>query len=177
VNPWLIVLVLALTAAITLAAWFQNRARGISLVAAGVLPFIAFPVSGLVPPPKPVDSPELRELAAWAKSATDESAVFLFADEGLYGGSGPFRARALRSIYVDYEGRALVNYYPQFSAEWFKRWTDVHQGLWQVGPEDFQKLAEWRVDFVVLKKEHEIAGKHPDFSNSHYVAYRVLSTF
>jgi hypothetical protein len=119
----------------------------------------------------------LKELAAWAKSATDETAVFLFADEGRYGGSGPFRARALRSVYVDYEGRALVNYYPQFSAEWFRRWTDVHEGFWLVGPEDLQKLAEWRIDFVVLRKGHEIPGKHPEFSNSHYVAYRVLPTF
>lgn len=177
VNPWLIVLVLALTAATTVAGWVQDRTRGISLIVAGLLPFVALPASGLVRPPKPVDSRELKELAAWAKATTDESAVFLFADEGRYGGSGPFRARALRSVYVDYEGRALVNYYPQFSAVWYKRWTDVHEGFWLVAPEDFQKLAEWRVDFVVLRKEHEIPAKQADFSNSHYVVYRVLPTF
>ena len=177
VNPWLIVLVLALAAASTAGALFAARTRGITLLAAGVLPFLAFPVSGLVRPAEPADSPELRQLAAWAKASTDETAMFLFADEGMYGGSGAFRARALRSIYVDYEGRALVNYFPQFAGEWARRWRDVRVGTWQVGPQDFRELAGWHIDFVVLRKEHAIPSKQAEFSNSHYVVYRVLNTF
>ena len=177
VNPWLIVLVLALVAVSAAAAWFAGRTRGLTLVAAGILPFIAFPASGLIPSPKPADTPELRELAQWARDATDETAVFLFADDGLFGGSGAFRGRALRSIYVDYEGRALVNYFPQFSAEWSQRWRDVHEGIWVVGPADFQELAERNIDFVVLRKRHAIPGKQAEFSNSYYVVYRVRSAF
>ena len=177
VNPWLIALVCALVVASVAAGWLASRTRGLTLVAAGVLPFIAFPASRLLPPPHIVDTPELRQLAEWARAATDESTVFLFADEGRYGGSGPFRARALRSIYVDYEGRALTNYYPEFSADWMQRWRDVHEGLWHVGPEQFQELAELKINFVVLRAEHAIPTKHPEFSNSQYVVYRVLSSF
>lgn len=181
VNPWLIALVLALVAASTIAAWFQSWSpygvRGPSLVAAGVLLFVAFPVSGLIPPAKLVDTPELRQLARWAQTTTDETAVFLFADDGLYGGSGPFRARALRSIYVDYEGRALVNYFREYSAEWMRRWRDVHEGYWPVRDRDFKDLAERKIDFVVLRKANAIPGRQPEFSNSRYSVYRVRSVF
>jgi hypothetical protein len=176
VNPWLIVLVLALAAASTAGAWLAARTRGITLVAAGVLPFLTYPASGLVRPPEPVDSPELRQLARWAKASTDETAVFLFADEA-YAGSGAFRARALRSIYVDFEGRALVNYFPVFAAEWARRWSDVRYGRWPVRPEDFEQLAEWKINFVVLRKEHAIPSKRAEFSNSHYVVYQVLRIY
>jgi hypothetical protein len=174
VNPWLIVLVLALAGASTAGAFFAGRTRGITLIAAGVLPFLVLRASGLVPAPEPVDSPELRELAAWAQGASDETAVFLFADDGHFGGSGAFRARALRSVYVDYEGRALVNYFPEFTAEWARRWRDVHEGHWLVRAEDFRDLAERRIDFVVVRKEHAITGKKAEFMNSRYVAYRVV---
>jgi hypothetical protein len=177
VNPWLIVLVLGLAGAATAGAWWASRTRGITLLAAGILPFIAFPASGLARPSDPVDSPELKQLGAWAKRSSDETAVFLFADEGRYGGSGPFRARALRSIYVDYEGRALVNYFPEFTVIWAQRWRDVHEGYWLVGPSDFRDLAERHIDFVVLRKEHALPGRQPEFSNSRYVVYRVIQTF
>ena len=177
VDPRLIVLVVALVVASVAGAWFAGRTRGITLAVAGVLPFVAFPMSGLVPPPRPVDTPEVRQVAQWAQSATDETAVFLFADDGIHGGSGPFRARALRSIYVDYEGRALVNYYTTFSAEWMQRWRDVHEGHWTVDEKDFQDLAERHIDFVVLRKEHAIPTMQPEFSNSRYVVYRIRSAF
>jgi hypothetical protein len=176
-NPWLIVLVLGLVAASTAGGWFADRTRGLTLAAAGILPFLAFPASGLVPPPRSADTPELRQLAAWAQATTDETAMFLFADDGLHGGSGPFRARALRSIYVDYEGRSLVNYYPQFSVEWAQRWRDVHEGHWLVGPQDFPDLAERHIDFVVLRAEHAILTMQPEFSNSRYAVYRIRSAF
>ncbi len=177
VDPRLIVLVAALVAAITLGAWFAARTRGWTLAAAAILPFVAFPLSGLVPPVKIVDTPELKEMARWARTSTDETAMFLFADEGAYGGSGPFRARALRSIYADYEGRAVVGYYEQYAVDWMQRWRDVHEGHWIVRERDFQDLAERKIDFVVLKKEHAIPGRQPEFANSHYVVYRVRSVF
>jgi hypothetical protein len=177
VNPRLIALVAALVAGSVAGGWLAARTRGFTLVAAGVLPFISFAGSGLVPPPKPVDSPQLRELAAWARAKTDETAVFLFADEGRYGGSGPFRARALRSLYVDYEGRALANYYPQFSAEWMRRWRDVHEGVWPIAPEDFKELAALHINYVVLRAEHAIPARAPEFGNSQYVVYSVVPSF
>jgi hypothetical protein len=172
-DPWLVVLVVALVGASIAGAWFAGRTRGLALVIAGVLPFLAFPASGLVAPLPLADSPELKQVAEWARAKTDETAVFLFADDGMFGGSGPFRARALRSVYVDYEGRSLVNYYPAFSAEWMMRWRDVHQGGWLVGSQDFPDLAERHIDFVVLRKEHAIPSKQPAFRNSRYEVYRV----
>jgi hypothetical protein len=177
VNPWLIVLVLALAAAATAAGLLARSSRGAAWVAAGVFPFVAFSASGLAPPPRPADSPEVRQLAAWAQAATDETAVFLFADDGHFGGSGPFRARALRSIYVDYEGVALVNYFPEFAVLWAQRWRDTREGHWLIGAGDFQQLADRHIDFVVLRKEHAIPAKQPEFSNSRYAVYRVLYTF
>jgi hypothetical protein len=178
VNPWLIALVVALVGVSVAAAWFSgtkpaSRTRGLALAIAGVLPFLALPASGLLAPPAPADSPELKQLAEWARAKTDETTVFLFADDGLFGGSGPFRARALRSVYVDYEGRAVASFYPGFAAEWMMRWRDVHQGGWLVGPQDFPDLAERHIDFVVLRKEHAIPTKRPAFSNSRYEVYRV----
>ncbi len=177
VDPWLIALVCVLVAVSVAGARLVGRAWGIPLVAAGALPFIAFAVSGLVPPPQQADTPGLRQLSQWARANTDETAVFLFADDGRYGGSGPFRARALRSIYVDFEGRALVNYFPEFSAEWTRRWRDTRQGNWQIGPEDFPGLAERHIAYVVLRAENAIPGKQPEFRNSQYVVYRVLPSF
>jgi len=177
VNPWLIVLLVALVGASTAGALLAGRTRGIALVAAGILPFIAFPVSGLVRPPEPLDSPELRQLAVWAQANSDETAMFLFADEGHLSGSAAFRARALRSVYVDYEGRGLITYFPEYAAEWARRWRDLHYCTWVVGPEDFQELAARRIDFVVLRKEHAIAAKKAEFANSQYVVYRVNSAF
>ena len=101
----------------------------------------------------------MRQVARWAQTTTDETAVFLFAEDGWYGGSGPFRARALRSLYVDFEGRALVNYFLEYSAEWSRRWRDVHEGHWALRDADFQDLAERKIDFVVLRKEHAIPGR------------------
>jgi hypothetical protein len=181
VDGWLIALVCALVGASIVGGWLAGRtvvflagARGLTLVAAGVLPFIAFPISGLVPRSKVVDTPELRQLAGWARTQTDETAVFLFADDGRYGGSGPFRARALRSIYVDYEGRALLNYYADFSAEWVRRWRDTHEGSWKIGPQDLPALADFHINYVVLRADNAIPAQPPEFSNSQYVVYRVL---
>ncbi len=173
VNPWLIALVCTLVVASVAGGWLAGRTRGITLVAAGVLPFIAFPVSGLVPPPKQVDTPELRQLAGWVRANTDETAIFLFADDGRNSGSGPFRARALRSIYVDYEGRTLAGYYQEGSAEWMRRWRDTREGRWQIEPRDFPTLAEFHINYVVLRAQNAIPEKPPEFGNSQYVVYRV----
>lgn len=177
VNPWLIVLVCALAATTVGLGRLAARTRGLTFVAAATLLFAAFPLSGLVPPPKSADTPELRQLAAWARANTDETAVFLFADDGQYGGSGPFRARALRSIYVDFEGRALVNYYQEFSAEWVRRWRDTRGGHWHVAQQDFPELAEYKINYVVLRAADAIPGKQPEFGNSQYVVYRVVPGF
>lgn len=174
VDTRLILLVAGLAVVGFAGAILAGRSRGLSLAAAGTLPFFAFAIPALVPPAKPIDTPELKELASWAGTKTDETAMFLFADDGYYGATGPFRARALRSVYVDYEGRALA-FLPQAAAEWSTRWRDANQGHWLIGPQDFQQLAEWHVDFVVLLKEHAIPAKRPEYSNAQYVVYRVLN--
>jgi hypothetical protein len=175
VNPRLMIAICALVAASIAGAFFASRTRGLSLAAAAMLPFFVYAAPSLVPPTPAQDTPELQQLAAWARANTDETAVFLFADEGRFGGSGPFRARALRTVYVDYEGRALVNYYAEFSAEWAKRWRDVHTGNWMVTPQDFPDLASRKITFVILRTEHSIPNRKPDFSNPRYLAYRVFS--
>jgi hypothetical protein len=70
-----------------------------------------------------------------------------------------------------------VSYYPEISTEWAQRWVDVHQGVWLVGPQDFQDLADRHIDYLVLRAEHAIPGKLAEFGNSHYVVYQVVARF
>jgi hypothetical protein len=164
----------ALLAAMLLCFWLARRTRGATLVVAGLLPMIALPAMGLV------DNPQrqfrwmgIEQVANWARENTVEDAVFLFPDSGHNTLPAVFRARAERALYVDWKSRGQVNYFPQFAVDWQKRWLDTREGQWIVTEEDFSRLADLRVDYVVLRAEHLIAGRHPEYRNSEYVVYRT----
>jgi len=84
-----------------------------------------------------------------------------------------FRARAERALYVDWKSRGQANYFPQFAIDWEKRWRDIREGQWIIQADDFSRLADMKVDYVVVRAEHAIPGRDAEFKNSEYVVYRT----
>jgi hypothetical protein len=153
--------------------WFLRAKQGWMLVPAALLAFFAMPI--LVQNYSNIETRELTELAGWARTATDRDAVFLFPDARTELDPGVFRARALRALYVDWKSGGQVNYFPQFSRQWWTRWVETGSGRWNVTGRDFPRLGALGVDYVVLRSAHAITGESPAFSNSRYVAYRISS--
>lgn len=119
--------------------------------------------------PTHIETPELVELAAWARAQTDKDAVFLFPDEGRALPPGIFRARALRAVYTDWKAGGQVNYFPHYASEWWKRWNTAI-----VPPftsEGVPVLAGLGVDYLVLSKSS--LPQSPVWSNPAYRVYRI----
>lgn len=174
VEPRDIAATLGLFAAMLLCFWYSRRTQGATLIVAGVLPIVALPTLGLVDnPQRRFQWQEIRQLADWAREHTLEDAVFLFPDSGHSTLPSVFRAEAERALYVDWKSRGQVNYFPQFAAEWWKRWQDVRKGAWIVHEEDFARLADLHIDYIVLRAEHALPTRTPDFRNAEYFIYRT----
>jgi hypothetical protein len=164
----------ALLAAMLICFWLARRTRGATLVVAGLLPMVAFPALGLVDnPQRRFHWLEIEQVANWAHENTVEDAVFLFPDSGHNTLPGVFRARAERALYVDWKSRGQANYFPQFAVDWWKRWQDTREGQWIVQEEDFSRLADLRVDYIVVRAEHALPRRNTEFRNSEYVVYRT----
>lgn len=144
-----------------------------ALPVAAILAFWAIPQSRLVENYPRVETPELRGLADWARASTPEQALFLFPDSGTNLAPGIFRARALRGLYVDWKSGGQVNYFPEFSHEWWRRWVETGSGRWSAATQDFPRLTVMGVDYVVLKKP--IPGAAPLFRNGAYSVYATSS--
>jgi hypothetical protein len=117
---------------------------------------------------KPLETPELIQLAEWAKGKTPQSAVFLFADNGRTNEPGWFRACSLRMVYVDWKGGGQVNYYEFFAREWWDRWNAT-----MAKPVTRESLAEFRrrgVTHLVMRR-HEDFGLPVLFQNARYTVY------
>jgi hypothetical protein len=110
---------LALAAA--LLTWASSRVSW-SPVIAGVLPWLVLPA--LVAPSPRLRTPEIQQLSAWAHSATDQGAVFLFADSGRDLAPGIFRAEAKRNLFVDWKSGGQVNLLRSFAVGWKQRWFE-----------------------------------------------------
>jgi hypothetical protein len=159
----------------TVAASLASRTRGITLVAASLIPALAIAGSGLIHNYRQIETPELDAVAAWAKSSTPPDALFLFADSGTGLEPGIFRARALRGLYVDWKSGGQINYFPEFTTEWWKRWTETQKGRWNLISGDFPALAERHIDYVVLHADHAIPGMPEAFRNKPYVVYKATN--
>jgi hypothetical protein len=167
---WTVVLL----AAMLLCFWLAKRTHGVTLIVAGLLPMFAYPALGLVDnPQRRFHWMEIEQVANWAHEHTVPDAVFLFPDSGHNTLPGVFRARAERALYVDWKSRGQVNYFPQFAVDWWKRWQDTREGQWVVQEEDLPGLADSKVDYVVLRAEHALAGRNAEFRNAEYVVYRI----
>lgn len=155
----------------TLAVWLASRTRGVTLVAAALLPFVAIPASGLVRNYRQIETPELNQVAAWARANTPVPSLFLFPDSGTGLEPGIFRVRAQRALYTDWKSGGQVNYFPLFTTDWWTRWIETNAGRWNLKLADFPVLADRSIDYVVLQTEHAVPGVPEVFRNTKYVVY------
>jgi hypothetical protein len=127
-----------------------------TLILAAIIPFFAMP--RLVENYAHNETPDVRSLAAWARTSTPETALFVFPDAKTALDPGIFRARSLRGLYVDWKSGGQVNYFPAFAEQWWKRWQQVN---------NLQDLTG--ADYVVTKKP--IPNATPLFANPTYFVY------
>ena len=154
----------------------EKRVRGqdcpphypIATFAVVIAAFFAIPIlGGIVNYPK-LHTPELAQLAAWARNSTPADAVFLFPDAGHALDPGIFRAESLRSVYVDWKGGGQVNYLSDFADQWWFRWQQTMAGGFHVS--DMQKYGGLGVQFVALRRANRLPAA-PLFENAAYVVY------
>jgi hypothetical protein len=157
----LIALIVASIAAFRTRSW-PERILWLALVA-----YTPFLHGGQAPPP--IEAPELTELSAWARESTPVDAVFLFPDEGKALPPGVFRARSSRTVYVDWKAGGQVNYFPNYSQVWWKRWNDALAP--EFTPERATSLAALGIDYLVLSKSR-LSGE-PVWSNGKYTVYKI----
>ena len=113
---------------------------------------------------------ELDQLAYWARTQTPKDSLFLFPDAGTDLYPGIFRAEAVRALYVDWKSGGQVNHFKGLGEEWWRRWqqTMASKESWKhIGY--FAKLG---IDYVVLKTDHRLPGRHPVFENSSFIVYQ-----
>ena len=173
VTPEHIATVAALAAAMTLGLWFAKRTHGLAVVAAGLILFVVLPGTGLADSLMNSQTPELEEVAKWAREKTIADAVFLLPDASQSNEPALFRALSLRSVYVDWKIRGQANYFPGFAAEWRRRWSDTHEERWILAQDDMSTLKQLQVDYVVVRTVNSIPGLTPDFRNPQYCIYSV----
>jgi hypothetical protein len=157
-----IALALALGAAAALAG---RWAPAVALAA-----FFAIPsIGGVVNYPR-IQTPELAELSAWARTRTPRDAVFLFADTPRGLDPGVFRSDALRAVYVDWKGGGQVNYLRDFGEQWWFRWQQTLARKFT--PADLPRYEALGIRYVVLRRGHRIAAP-PAWENARYVVYAL----
>jgi hypothetical protein len=159
----------------TVAVWLASRTRGVTLVAAGLLPFVAIPASGLVRNYRQIETPELDQVVTWARANTPVAALFLFPDAGTGLEPGIFRVRAQRALYTDWKSGGQVNYFPMFTSDWWTRWIETNAGRWNLKADDFSALADRSIDYVVLQAEHAVPDRNPVFRNERYAVYAATN--
>ncbi|HVX65043.1 MAG TPA: hypothetical protein VHA11_00500 [Bryobacteraceae bacterium] len=169
-----VVIVAALAVLTAFAAWAVARGRRWALApwtAAIVLPFLLIPGWGRMRNYPPLETPELDQVASWARASTSKDAIFFFPDAGRGLAPGVFRARALRALYVDWKAGGQSNFLKGFAREWWTRWQATGAGRFTgVDPERYRALG---IDYIVLSPAHRLPARAPDFANRGYVVYRL----
>ena len=133
--------------------------------AAAFVPFFVMPQPTLA-----LHSPELDELARWARHNTSKEAVFLFADAGAGLEPGVFRARALRALYMDWKSGGQINFLKSFARIWGERWPRLRR----LRPLNFYRA--FPIDYLVFKRENAPKDVEPVWQNARYVVVRNRST-
>ncbi len=176
-NPLIrmrLAIVLALAGLTAFAAWAVARERRWALAswgAAVLLPFFLLPGWGAMRNYPPLETPELDQVAQWARQHTPVDAVFFFPDAGRRLEPGVFRARALRAVYVDWKAGGQANFLKGFAREWWSRWQN--SGAANFTGADPARYRALGIDYIVLSAQHRIPGRVPEFENSRYAVYRT----
>ena len=148
-------------------ACMSLRLGRIAVAVTALAAFFLIPGIGHVVNYPKLNTPEVRQLAAWARSSTPVDAVFLFPGAGKDLSPGIFRSEALRAVYVDWKGGGQVNYLKELGEQWWSRWQEASAGR---APEDYRKLG---VDYLVLRTGAPAAGLRQVFANARFTVYRL----
>src|SRR5207248_11571407 len=119
------VLAVGLALAAVTALWFQKYRWAPAFLMPVVLAAYTLPSTfGGVRNYAHLEDADIDDLARFGSLRTPKNAMFLFADaeKALY--PGIFRARAVRSVYVDWKSGCQVNYYRSLGEEWWSRWKE-----------------------------------------------------
>jgi len=141
--------------------------RRYALVAA-VAAYFAVPMLGGVVNYPRLSTPELTQLAGWARSSTPKDAVFLFPDAGRGLAPGIFRVEARRPVYVDWKSGGQLNYARGFGEVWWWRWERTMSSGFR--PQDMSGYRQLGVTYVVLRPPNRLPDP-PLFQNSDYLVY------
>jgi hypothetical protein len=171
-TPRQIVLAIGLAVLTLLAVYFRNVRWAPVLLATVVLAAYMLPsaLGGVRNYPNLEDA-DIDDLAHFGSEHTPKNSMFLFADaqRALY--PGIFRARALRSVYVDWKAGGQVNYYRSLGEEWWSRWKDTN--ALEFRPGDFYKFRKLGIDYVVLTSAQLLPGRPSIYANSRFVVYQT----
>jgi hypothetical protein len=132
-----------------------------------IVPALAISLVGGVRNYPPLHTPELNELARWARQQTSPDAVFQFAGVGRGLQPGVFRARSLRALYADWKSGGQVNFHPEFAELWRERWEQVRE------PQSLDRYRELGIDYAVFPTPKRPAGATPIYSNAEWAVYRL----
>ncbi|MDX1982074.1 MAG: DUF6798 domain-containing protein [Bryobacteraceae bacterium] len=165
--------VIGLGVAASLLVSLRGRAGGAALMAAAVMPYLAIPnLAGIRNYPD-LHTPEIYDLAAWAKRETPKDAVFLFPDAAKSLHPGIFRANALRAVYVDWKGGGQVNYLRKYMDAWLPRWQQAMAIGFDPKRASREEYARLGIDFLAVEAKNRIAGWPVAYGNGKYLVYRL----
>lgn len=168
----LLVLVFASCAWVGIWALARGRRWSAAMLApALLLPYFLLPTFGKVNTFRALETAELDQLAGWARSSTPKGAVFLFPDAGKELYPGIFRARALRAVYADWFMGLESIYFLRFRDEWRSRWQAAMATPFD--PANLDRYRRLDVDYVVVNRNHRVAGERAVFENAQFVVYAL----
>jgi hypothetical protein len=166
--------ILALVLLTTAAIWTAQAAfrwSRLAVTAAAAAPFFLIPLWGGMENYPALHTPEMEQLAHWARTSTPKDALFLFPDAKESLDPGIFRAEALRAVYVDWKGGGQVNFFKDLGEEWWSRWQKTMAAPFK--PEAMTSYRSLGIDYVVLLEKHRMAGTMPVFENGRYVVCKA----
>ncbi len=152
---------------LALAAGFAMRGKFTPLLAPLALWVIPV-VAGVQNYRTGIDTPELRQVADWARTNTPSDSVFLFADARRGLAAGIFRARSLRALYVDWKSGGQINYFEDYARVWSDRWQSTGRCEGSVSA---AKLAALGVDYAIFVESS--TGGELAFRNQTYAVYKI----
>lgn len=164
-----VICALAVTLVYTARLFSISRIAGTVLGAAALAPCFVFHGYLGITNYQNLHTPEIAELAAWARTSTPATAVFLFPDSGRNLDPGIFRATALRTIYVDWKGGGQLNFLKAFGEIWWARWQDTMER-----PLTSAEYARRGIHYLV-RKPGVSYGTEPLFRNARYSVYATAT--
>jgi hypothetical protein len=112
-------------------------------------------------------TPGIQDVSNWARTHTDQAAVFAFPYAGKRLYPGLFRAEALRAVYVDWKAGGQANYFEDLARQWWARWEST------MAPGSKPEYSSKDVDYIVVEREHADPSLTPVYANNEYVVYRT----